>query len=486
MQIQESSENAEWQYFVKRRYVLLLAAIMQLGKTDKERMEKVLGFDNSFSRCLYVDGIWYQIPHEVRANTERTVRMFEKEPESCERIASQCYKDGKQLQEWTEKIKESSPKNLKTEELLSTFSEYVQKLKDFQAFLLYPIFLQNYLETKIIENLKGKVHKDELFERLAELVSPVKENFNTTEQRYILNLAVSIEKEGLTLDAPQVEDGIREYLGKYSFIGFRHGGMNVWTVGKIKDRLRFIIEEGDAETRLKALENDIEGRSQKTEFLMGKYNFDEELREVVRAAKEIVYMRTYRTDIINMSFYNIHNLLEKIASRFDLDVDDIYHLNPYEVLNLRNTISSRDILDLRKKGFALEIGANEIHIHVGDRLEEIRHMVKVQNPLGEVKGKPASKGIVRGMVKVIGDKTELGKVKKDDILVTAMTTPDFIPAMERAAAFVTDEGGITCHAAIVSRELGKPCIVGTKNATRILKDGELIEVDANLGIVRKL
>ena len=78
------------------------------------------------------------------------------------------------------------------------------------------------------------------------------------------------------------------------------------------------------------------------------------------------------------------------------------------------------------------------------------------------------------------------KLEIGDILVSPMTRPELMPAVKRAAAIVTDEGGITCHAAIVSRELGIPCIIGTKNATRILKDGDKVEVDANHGVVKIL
>ncbi|MEK7083758.1 MAG: PEP-utilizing enzyme, partial [Patescibacteria group bacterium] len=81
---------------------------------------------------------------------------------------------------------------------------------------------------------------------------------------------------------------------------------------------------------------------------------------------------------------------------------------------------------------------------------------------------------------------EQREVQQGDILVTSMTTPDFLPAMERAAAFVTDEGGITCHAAIIAREMKKPCIIGTKTATKQLKNGDMIEVDAIQGIVKKI
>ena len=77
-------------------------------------------------------------------------------------------------------------------------------------------------------------------------------------------------------------------------------------------------------------------------------------------------------------------------------------------------------------------------------------------------------------------------MKKGDILVAVTTHPDYVPAMQKAAAIVTEEGGILSHAAIVSREIRIPCIVGTKQVTKVLKDGDLIEVDANKGIVRKL
>ncbi len=78
----------------------------------------------------------------------------------------------------------------------------------------------------------------------------------------------------------------------------------------------------------------------------------------------------------------------------------------------------------------------------------------------------------------------MNKVNKEDILVAPMTFPSFILAMEKASAFITDEGGILCHAAIVAREMNKPCIIGTKIATKVLRDGDLVEVDADKGVVK--
>ncbi|MGA2417700.1 MAG: PEP-utilizing enzyme [Candidatus Staskawiczbacteria bacterium] len=104
----------------------------------------------------------------------------------------------------------------------------------------------------------------------------------------------------------------------------------------------------------------------------------------------------------------------------------------------------------------------------------------------EFKGQSAFKGIVRGVVKIVYGARQINKVKTGDIIVAPMTLPDILPAMKKAIAFVTDEGGVVCHAAIIAREMKKPCIVGTKIATQVLKDGDLVEVDANKGIVKIL
>ncbi len=100
-----------------------------------------------------------------------------------------------------------------------------------------------------------------------------------------------------------------------------------------------------------------------------------------------------------------------------------------------------------------------------------------------LKGETASAGVYSGSVRIVLKASELGKVQKGDILVTPMTMPDFVPAMQKAGAIITNEGGLTCHAAIVAREMGTPCIVGTEHATEVLKDGEIVTVHASRGLV---
>jgi len=98
-------------------------------------------------------------------------------------------------------------------------------------------------------------------------------------------------------------------------------------------------------------------------------------------------------------------------------------------------------------------------------------------------GAPASPGIATGHVRLVGTAKEIDKVHQGDVLVSTMTSPDFVPAMRKASGIITDQGGQTSHAAIVSRELGIPCVVGTKEATKKLKEGTVVTVDGSKGLV---
>ena len=100
-----------------------------------------------------------------------------------------------------------------------------------------------------------------------------------------------------------------------------------------------------------------------------------------------------------------------------------------------------------------------------------------------VSGSSASPGLGSGPVQIVSDPSRISEVKEGDILVAEMTTPDYVPAMKRAAGIATDHGGRTCHAAIVSRELGIPCVVGTGNATNVLKPDQVVTVDGSQGKV---
>lgn len=143
-------------------------------------------------------------------------------------------------------------------------------------------------------------------------------------------------------------------------------------------------------------------------------------------------------------------------------------------------VQSRPITTLKEK-LETKKKKEQKETMVGEKMEERGKEIKEAEII--IKGFPASPGVGIGVAKILKDASETVKIESGNVLVAKMTTPDFVPAMKKASAIVTDEGGMTSHAAIVSRELGIPCIVGTGNATQVLKEGMEITVDGSSGIV---
>ncbi|MDD4902404.1 MAG: PEP-utilizing enzyme [Patescibacteria group bacterium] len=144
-------------------------------------------------------------------------------------------------------------------------------------------------------------------------------------------------------------------------------------------------------------------------------------------------------------------------------------------------------LNNRYRGAALIFDDKDTDIFTGEDVSKIEGMVLSSAATTVIEGQSAYQGKVTGRVKIVFDPTDPRlSFSEGDILVAGMTHPEFLPLLKKSAGFVTDSGGILSHAAISARELRKPCVIGTNNATKLLKDGDLIEVDANNGSVRIL
>jgi len=192
------------------------------------------------------------------------------------------------------------------------------------------------------------------------------------------------------------------------------------------------------------------------------------------------------------------NLLTEIALRLGLNFNDIVWFTPQEIVEAMKTGKIPDF-NPRKEGYSLIIREGQPILTV-KKQRGIKEIIKqepgIERKEGKIaieekeveilKGQIAQSGMVKARVRIIKSAKDAGKLIEGDVLVTSMTTPDYILAIHRAAAIITDEGGVLCHAALVSREFGIPCIIGTGNATKVLNDGDVVEVDANTGTVKIL
>lgn len=211
----------------------------------------------------------------------------------------------------------------------------------------------------------------------------------------------------------------------------------------------------------------------KPAFKHDKVIVPKELVKLISEASELVYFRTQRTDVFYELLYLSRPIFKALGNKYGINFSDLKYYP------LPNLIAGKP-LRLPEK-FSV-IGYKDKAFYFDNPLiKEIQ-----QEQVIEVKGNIAQKGKFVGTVKVVNNVNDLNKVKNGDVMVTFMTAPNFLPAMRLAGAFVTNEGGLTCHAAIVAREMRKPCVIGTKIATKIFKDGDRVEVDADTGVVKKI
>lgn len=190
-------------------------------------------------------------------------------------------------------------------------------------------------------------------------------------------------------------------------------------------------------------------------------------------------------------------LYAEIARRTTIPLNDLlyaYTLADFKAVLLQNKFPDAAVIRQRKQGYAVRRHANETRLLAGDSVDALRKELGLDAALdvSEIAGTVANPGIARGNAYVlhVSGAEQLMKdeslFKDGDVLITTMTQPGHAALVQRCSAVVADEGGVSSHASVIAREFGKPCIVGAKMATRVFKTGDLVEVDAEKGVVRRL
>ncbi|MBP6944819.1 hypothetical protein KBD61_00815 [Patescibacteria group bacterium] len=216
----------------------------------------------------------------------------------------------------------------------------------------------------------------------------------------------------------------------------------------------------------------------------------ERLAAFVHVLDVLVALQDTRKANVLRSNYAIYHLLLRLQPQVpEWSIHELLSFTPTELISLVDgtlPVDQRERIQARNHRSVWV--ATPAWFAVSTHDEPVQALSKLLEPTLEssVKGFVAYKGTVRGSARIILSEHDFAKMQPGDILITSMTRPEFLPMMRKASAFVTNEGGITCHAAVVARELQKPCIIGTRTATTSFKDGEMIEVDAEKGIVRKI
>jgi len=278
---------------------------------------------------------------------------------------------------------------------------------------------------------------------------------------------------------------------KYGYIPHGFDGPEIWDKKYFLGKLSELAHKYSADHRAKLKEIQVNNTKllDRRDVVIKKHQLCFEDIKLINKLNTTAVWTDERKYLMFRLYFYYHQVLFELERRYNIPFKNLKHLfteELYEVLIDAKRV--KIITDQRiQNGVVVEYTEDKFRIISSKDQNDFLGEINSIKAGSEIKGKVASRGDqdkYEGQVKILMSARDNNKINDGDWLAATMTTPDYVPAMKKAAGFITDEGGVTCHAAIISREMDKPCIIGTGNATKILKDGDKIEVDAEKGTVK--
>lgn len=362
------------------------------------------------------------------------------------------------------------------------------------------LYLRSYVERQ-----QGRKISQEVWQKL---ITPTKLSWAQKEERAFLKLVVTIGKNSKLRrelhsagdDLASAERIVKTFPNAWqalckhhlTFCWIQYG----WTgpapdIRYYLDLLVRMMRQGDAARILaKTLTDDVSFKKKQLSLEHSRIQ-DKRHRDLLILLRRILFDKAYRVDALYQGYFAIEPILRELAKRLSLSLNQIYMIyGAWMPKILREKRTPVSMLNEALKYSAFIKEGDQLRFYIGKMAEKkmapILKALPKEKRVNELKGECGYPGKVRGIVRIVAGNSQMLKVGEGDVLVSQATDPSYLPAMKKAVAFVTDMGGLTAHAAIVAREMKKPCVIGTRNATIVFKDGDRIEVDATRGIVRKL
>ncbi len=314
---------------------------------------------------------------------------------------------------------------------------------------------------------------------------PSKFPSSSREQRELLNLKkVPLNK---------FDEALESHWRKYTHLSMRDIDDEPFTLQYFKDRLAIFDQEDEFNKAKEELERADKELIETTDLVRG-VSLPDDIKRVINFCRDVAYLRTEVVESFTRVNFIYNPVFKEVAERLSLKIEEVLHLLVSELIERIKSgtlsISKEKIEERVNNGYAYLITTAVSFFVMGDEVDRLKNLIiseeNLYADLKSIKGQTGYKGKITGKVRVILDKRKANDLVEGEVLVTGMTNPDFVPAMKRSSAIITNEGGILCHAAIMSREFGVPCVIGTKIATDFLKTGDIVEVDATSGIITKL
>lgn len=496
---------SEWKLAVRHETPVFARHLITLGMI--EDVEGRLGFE--YDHFKYVRGnVYLHTPTNERFSSFLQTRA-QKDPEFYKDIVEDTRQQGSSLEVISKWIGTSKLSGKSDRRLSYLLVRYAEEFKGMSPYLLAPVVLDKILSEIIEDELEVRLgeRKDSTnFKKIfSALTASSKETQTAKAQKLLLEIAADVHRDDKLnsmfqhypstevlkkleeRDTPVLRK-IELFLRKYSWLPFEYGYGVASSRQDVIDRIKENIGGEDPKKRLERIKTNEANLQEESKTAIRDLKFAPQVRRAIKLMKEYVFLRSSRLEYYARAGLYVRPLFEEICRRKALDYYDLLTLTCQEIVAMveAKTNPDKNLIAERKSGYAIELNGRQPTIYTGNEIQKVAEQESADRSIRIAHGSIANKGYAKGPAKVVLGETDFDKVSRGDIVVVVISTPKFNPVLEKAAAIIADIGGMTSHTAIISRELGIPCVIGTEIATRVFKDCDILEVDADNGTVKRI
>jgi len=459
------------------------------------------------------DIVYYTTKKKFDESGKRMLKKVLETPEWFIKTNKNLEKLSFRLIKVSKKLQKKNFSKLNEKQLEKVFSQHMKTHNNCHALGMPATILEwehEYLSTYLKDYLKKLIKEKNLPLKIGQtfslLTTPLKESFQLKQEKELIEIASELLKDKklkklfsekkakeiirlLPSVNKKLDKKIDSHYKTFRWLPYMYIGP-AWEKDYFVEQLKGLVkEEKEVPFLLGRMNNRLKEVKEKQKELLKILGTDKKHQILFDISRQIIYLKGLRKDALYFSFYSYEPLLKEIGKKLNLSLNQLRFLWPSEFKKavLKKDFDRNELNERFKFSVFVYINGKKQTLTGKKALEWAKKVPDSKDyKINELEGSTAVPGMVKGIAKIINLPEDMVKMNEGDVLVSHATNPNLVPAMKKAAAIVTDIGGVTCHAAIVSRELNIPCVIGTKIATKVFKDGDLIDVNANHGIVKKL
>lgn len=474
-------QRRRWHYIHKRERSPFFTYLIWQGASHH--------YDKAFSFPYEVDGFVYlngEIAVDSKAWQEKRrliLRELQHNPSFLVESIRYSYQVNKRVDKLVRQIAQQVNVRSNRHELLKLWMRYLAHSYRFGAVVLLPLFVEQDIEDRLKMSLAERFGQVKVADLYHVVSTPQKEGTAALQQKSLWQLAIQYQKGN------KGDQGIQQFMKRFGWTKNNAFTGQFWSADEIRDLVKQLAQSNsqDAYTQYQTALRQMKMRMRDIQEQLIDH---EDVTTLIETLQQSIYFRSWRTERYYYYSYFLRSFFAKTAEVLDIANADLFWLTPPEIvaaLSDHSSVASSNFV-ARRKGYGMLFSPQRVDVAWGGAVSK---MVATVRPDGQelatkVQGHVSYPGKVVGRARVIVAKSQIHTIAEGDILIAPSTTVDYVPALKKVRGIVTDEGGVLSHASVISRELRIPCIIGTKIATTVFQDGDMVEVDANTGIVRKI